>query len=130
MEKRTINPWTWQDKMGYVQAVEVKQTEGTLYCAGQAAVHADGTSSSAAMKIQMKLALQNLEEVISKAGYETKNIVRLNMLTTSTDELLATCFEDFTQWVQKNNVKAAVTAFEVSKLFETLNIEFEATVVK
>jgi len=37
MEKQVINPWQWQDKRSYVQAVEVKQAEGTLYCSGQAA---------------------------------------------------------------------------------------------
>ena len=42
MKKNVINPWTWQEELSYVQAVEVKETEGTLYCAGQAAVHADG----------------------------------------------------------------------------------------
>ena len=46
MEKRVFNPWKWQDERGYVQAVEVKQTGGTLYCAGQAAVNPDGTSSA------------------------------------------------------------------------------------
>ena len=37
MEKRIINPWQWQDQRSYVQAVEVKQAAGTLYCSGQAA---------------------------------------------------------------------------------------------
>ena len=67
MEKRIINPWTWQDQRSYVQAVEVKNVQGTLYCAGQAAVHADGTSSTAPMKDQIIEALHRsivLEEVL------------------------------------------------------------------
>ncbi len=43
-----------------------KQVEGTLYCAGQAAVEADGRSSTADMKTQLLLALRNLEQVISE----------------------------------------------------------------
>ena len=130
MEKKIINPWKWQDARSYAQAVEVKNVESTLYCAGQAAVLPDGTSSDADMKTQMKIALENLEKVISDAGYELKNIVRLNLFTTSTDELLSTCFDAFVDWTEKNNVQTALTALEVSSLYETLKIEFEATVVK
>jgi 2-iminobutanoate/2-iminopropanoate deaminase len=88
MEKKIINPWKWQDERHYIQAVEVKAVQSTLYCAGQAAVHEDGTSSAADMKTQLQLAIKNLEQVISEAGYETKNIVRLNVYTTSHDEFL------------------------------------------
>ena len=41
MEKQIINPWQWQENRSYVQAVEVTQAKGTLYVAGQAAVHAN-----------------------------------------------------------------------------------------
>ncbi|WP_111672743.1 RidA family protein [Algoriphagus litoralis] len=130
MEKRIINPWNWQKERGYVQAVEVKQVEGTLYCSGQAAIGHDGVSSDASMKIQLGQALENLEKVILEAGYECKNIVRLNLFTTSTDELLTTCFTDFISWTKQNQVEAALTAVEVNSLYESLKIEFEAIVVK
>lgn len=94
MEKRVINPWRWQDERGYVQAVEVKNAEGTLFVAGQAAVHADGRSSTDDMKTQLILAIHNLEQVIGEAGYECKNIVRLTVYTTSAAELFA-CFDVF-----------------------------------
>jgi enamine deaminase RidA (YjgF/YER057c/UK114 family) len=129
MEKRIINPWQWQDQRSYVQAVEVKQPAGTLYCAGQAAVHPDGTSSTDDMKTQLILALQNLEQVISEAGYTYSGIVRLNVYTTSSEELF-TCFDIFQDWVAKHGIKQATTLLEVKTLFETLKIEFEATVVK
>lgn len=129
MEKRIINPWQWQDSRSYVQAVEVKQVEGTLYCSGQAAVHADGTSSTDDMKAQLMLAIQNLEQVISEAGYECKNIVRLNIYTTSSAELWPH-FDIFQNWVAKHAVKQTVTLMEVKSLFETLKVELEATVVK
>jgi len=129
MEKRIINPWQWQDQRSYVQAVEVKHAESTLYCSGQAAVHADGQSSTDDMKTQLILALQNLEQVISEAGYECKGIVRLNIYTTSTAELF-TCFDIFQDWIAKHGIKQVTTLLEVKTLFETLKIEFEATVVK
>ncbi|MGN7203765.1 RidA family protein [Pedobacter sp. SAFR-022] len=129
MEKRIINPWKWQDERHYVQGVEVKAVQSTLYCAGQAAVHADGTSSSADMKTQLQLAIQNLEQVINEAGYETKNIVRLNVYTTSHEEFFP-CFEYFGEWIANNSIKQAATFVEVKTLFETLKVELEATVVK
>ena len=129
MEKRIINPWQWQDARNYVQAVEVKNVTGTLYCAGQAAVHADGTSSNADMKTQLLLAIQNLEQVIREAGYECRNIVRLNVLTTSSTELWP-CFDVLQNWIGLHGIKQATTLIEVPVLFETLKVELEATVVK
>lgn len=57
MEKRTINPWTWQKGRSYHQAVEVKNTEGTLYVSGQTAIDDEGVSSNADMKTQLELAI-------------------------------------------------------------------------
>lgn len=130
MQKRIINPWTWQEQLSYVQAVEVKETVGTLYCAGQAAVHADGTSSNADMRTQIGLAIQNLETVINEAGYECGNIVRLTVYTTSSDEFIKNCFDVFRDFVAKHGMKQAVTLLQVVALNETLNVELEATVVK
>lgn len=129
MEKRTINPWQWQNARGYAQAVEVTQAAGTLYCAGQTAIDADGNSSTADMRTQAVQALHNLEQVIREAGYEPRNIVRLNMYTTSSEELFA-CFDVFIAWVAKHGMQQASTVFEVKSLFETLTVEVEATVVK
>jgi 2-iminobutanoate/2-iminopropanoate deaminase len=129
MEKRIINPWQWQNERNYVQAVEVKNAEGTLYVSGQTAISADGKSSTGNMRSQFIETIQNLEKVITEAGYESKNIVRLNIYTTSSAELFE-CFDILQEWVVKNNVKQATTLLEVKSLFETLKVELEATVVK
>lgn len=129
MEKRIINPWKWQDERSYVQAVEVKNATSTLYCSGQAAVLPDGSSSNADMKTQVAQALTNLEQVITDAGYELKNIVRLTIYTTNTEEFWPH-FEIFQEWIARHQVKQATSLMEVKSLFETLKIEFEATVVK
>ncbi len=129
MEKRIINPWKWQDERHYVQGVEVKAVHSTLYCAGQAAVLADGTSSAADMKTQLQIAIENLERVISEAGYEAKNIVRLNVYTTSHEEFLPH-FEFFGAWISGSGIQTAATFVEVKQLYETLKVELEATVVK
>lgn len=129
MEKRIVNPWQWQDERSYVQAVEVKGVTVTLYVSGQAAVFPDGQSSTADMKTQLIQAIQNLEQVISEAGYECRNIVRLTIYSTSSAELWPH-FPIVQEWIAKYDIKQALTFLEVKSLFETLTVELEATVVK
>ena len=129
MEKRVINPWQWQNERSYVQAVEVKQPAATLYISGQTAINGVGQSSTGDMKSQLIETIQNLEQVISEAGYECRNIVRLNVYTTSSAELFA-CFDIFQEWVAKHDIRQTTTLLEVKSLFETLKVELEATVVK
>lgn len=129
MEKRVINPWEWQNERSYAQAVEVKNPQGTLYVSGQTAISADGISSTENMESQIVLALKNLEQVITEAGYECSGIVRLNIYTTSTAELWPH-FNIIQAWVAKHNIQQATTLLEVTSLFETLKVELEATVVK
>jgi 2-iminobutanoate/2-iminopropanoate deaminase len=129
MERKIINPWTWQTERNYVQAVEVKNVQSTLYVSGQAAVHDDGTSSTEDMKSQLIHALKNLDTVISAAGYENKDIVRLTIYTTATAELWPH-FSIFQEWTTKHNVQPSLSLMEVVSLFETLKVEFEATLAK
>ena len=129
MERKIINPWTWQTERNYVQAVEVKNVQSTLYVSGQAAVHDDGTSSNEDMQSQLMHALKNLDTVISAAGYESKDIVRLTIYTTATAELWPH-FSIFQDWTTKHNVQQALSLMEVVSLFETLKVEFEATLAR
>jgi enamine deaminase RidA (YjgF/YER057c/UK114 family) len=129
MEKRIINPWEWQNERSYVQAVEVKNPQGTLYVSGQTAISADGISSNENMESQLKLAIKNLEQVITEADYQCSGIVRLNIYTTATHELWPH-FSIIQDWAAKHNIKQATTLMEVKSLFETLKVELEATVVK
>ncbi|MBB5644863.1 RidA family protein [Pedobacter cryoconitis] len=130
MEKKKSSPWQWQDKLSYVQAVEVKNVQGTLYVSGQAAVHANGKSSNADMRTQLGLAIQNLEKVISEADYDPKNIVRLTVYSTSSDEFIKNCFDLFQAFAAKHGMKQTLTLMQVVALNETLKVELEATVVK
>ncbi|WP_454046136.1 RidA family protein [Chryseobacterium sp. Marseille-Q8038] len=129
MEKRTVNPWKWQKERSYSQAVEVKNVESTLYCSGQAAIDPDGISSDKDMKSQLEQAIANLEELISSAGYKCGNIVRLNIYTTSTEELWPH-FPILQEWIARHKLQQTVTMLEVKGLFETLKVELEATAVK
>ena len=129
MERRIINPWEWQNERSYVQAVEVVKPEATLYISGQTAIDAAGISSTGNMRSQLTDTISNLEKVIDEAGYACKNIVRLNIYTTSTDEFF-TSFDIFQDWVKKHGIKQTSTVLEVKSLFETLKVELEVTVVR
>ncbi len=129
MKKTVINPWNWQDARAYSQAVEVQDVSATLYVSGQTAIDDHGLSSNASMRDQLTWSIQNLEKVILKAGYELENIVRLNIYTTSTSELFQH-FDVMQDWIDLHGIKQASTVLEVSKLFETLTVELEATVVR
>jgi enamine deaminase RidA (YjgF/YER057c/UK114 family) len=112
-----------------VQAVEVKHVESTLYISGQTAISAEGISSNEDMESQLTLALKNLETVISDAGYEPSDIVRLNIYTISMEEL-GLHFNILHDWIGKQSVKHATTVLGVKSLFETTKVELEATLVK
>lgn len=129
MEKKVINPWNWQDQRSYVQAIEVKNYESVLYISGQTAINSEGKSSSADMKTQLIEAISNLEEVLKKANYLPKHIVRLNIYTTSQDELWPH-FSIIQNWITNHNIQTTLTFLEVKKLFETLSVELEVTAIK
>lgn len=130
MEKRVIDPWKWGEQTNSAQAVEVKNVTGTLYCSGQVAIDGNGVPSREEMRAQLIQTLQNLETLITEAGYEVKNMVRLNVYTTSVQEFFATCMDVYVPFIHKHGIKQATTLLEVKGLFATLTIELEATVVK
>lgn len=130
MEKQSFDPWAWGKNTNAVQAVEVKNVTGTLYCSGQVAIDANGVPSNADMRSQLIQTISNLEQLINEAGYTCNHIVRLNIYTTSTQEFFSTCMDVYVPFIQKNGIQQATTLLEVKGLFATLTVELEATVVK
>lgn len=109
MEKRTIDPWKWGEQTNSAQAVEVTNVAGTLYCSGQVAIDSNGVPSNADMRSQLIQTIQNLEQLINEAGYECKNIVRLNVYTTSMQEFFSSCMDVYVPFIQKYGIKQATT---------------------
>ena len=86
MQKRIINPWTWQVQFGFVQANEVQGVQRCLVCSGQTALDADGRPVSVGdMAGQLNKALDNLETVLAQAGFGLSDLVQLNIYTTDMD---------------------------------------------
>ncbi|KEO71685.1 RidA family protein [Anditalea andensis] len=130
MQKKTFDPWAWGKNTNSVQAVEIKNPEGTLYCSGQVALDANGVPSAEDMRTQLVQTIQNLEQLIMEAGYDCGGIVRLNVYTTSTQTFFTTCMDVYVPFLQKYGIQQATTLLEVKGLFANLTVELEATVVK
>jgi 2-iminobutanoate/2-iminopropanoate deaminase len=130
MKKQTFDPWAWGSGTNSVQAVEIKNPEGTLYCSGQVALDANGVPSNGDMRSQLIQTIQNLEQLIKESGYECGGIVRLNVYTTNTNDFFTTCMDVYVPFIQKHGIKQATSLVEVKGLFATLTVELEATVVK
>src|SRR5262245_65925481 len=89
MEQKITNPWTWQDRAGFSQAIEITGAQKVLYCAGQASISDDGKAlHTENMEAQILQCLDNLETVLKSAGYSLSNVVRLNYYNTNVDYFL------------------------------------------
>ncbi|MPR36978.1 RidA family protein [Salmonirosea aquatica] len=130
MQKSIINPWQWQDQLGYAQAIEIPQSTHTLYCAGQAAMDATGQPVETDMSGQINLSFDNLETVLQQANYSLANVVRLNFYTTSIEQFFA-AYGQVMGRLRAVGCAPASTLTEVKALaFPQLLVEIEATAVK
>jgi enamine deaminase RidA (YjgF/YER057c/UK114 family) len=130
MGRRVINPWTWQDQFGFVQALEVTGSERALFCAGQTSSDADGNPVHAGdMRAQLGQALDNLETVLREAGFELSQVVRLNTYTTDVDAFLEAS-EMVTARLAEAGCRPSATLLGVARLaFPEFLVELEATAV-
>lgn len=129
MEKRIINPWTWQDQYGFVQANEVNDARKILFCAGQVSVDEDGNLLHAGdMEKQIDQVFDNLEILLSQAGAELSDVVRISYYTTD----VAAFTEAGPVLANRLNLggcRPATTLLGVASLFHPdCVVEMEATV--
>lgn len=131
MEKRNVNPWSWQDQFAYSQAIEVSGASRILYCAGQTSIDAKGRAIHVGdMRAQVELALENLESVLAEAGFTLGDVTRLNYYTTDVDSFFG-AFEIVAARLAEAGCKPCSTLLGVARLaFPELLIEIEATAVK
>ncbi len=131
MERRIINPWTWQDRRGFVQANEARGAERILFCAGVISVDGDGQPLHAGdMRAQAMQALNNLETILSQAGCALEDVVRLTIYTTEMDAYLAAAPEIRAR-LAAAGCRPASTLLGVARLaMPQLLIELEATAAR
>jgi enamine deaminase RidA (YjgF/YER057c/UK114 family) len=131
MERKMVNPWTWQNGFGFAQGTEVQGGQHLLYCAGQASTDADGATVHADdMAGQINQAFDNLDAVLHAAGYTLADVVRLNYFTTDVDLLLEN-WGVLAGRLAAAGAQPSSTLLGVTRLaFPDWLIEIEATAVK
>lgn len=128
MERRVINPFTWQDQFGFAQAIEASGARRMLFCTGQTATDPAGTPAHPGdMAAQVNMALDNLETLLGHAGFTLADVVRLKIFTTDMDAFLAV-FPAFKARLDHAQCHCAQTLIGVVRLAApTLLVEIEAT---
>jgi enamine deaminase RidA (YjgF/YER057c/UK114 family) len=131
VEQRNVNPWTWQDRYAFSQAVEVTGAERVVYCAGQISVDAGGnTLHPGDMAAQTAQALDNLEAVLGEAGMSMANVVRLNYYVTDVDRFFEGGAQVLAERMAAAGIQPSGTLLGITRLaFPGLVIELEATAV-
>jgi enamine deaminase RidA (YjgF/YER057c/UK114 family) len=130
VQRQTINPWTWQDQFGFVQANAVTDAERTIYCSGQTSMDADGNPvHEGDMGAQLGQALDNLEAVLQESDCGLPDVVRLNYYTTDVEGFFA-AQEVLAARLGEAGCRPATTLLGVSRLaLPPLLVELEATAV-
>jgi enamine deaminase RidA (YjgF/YER057c/UK114 family) len=130
MERKVVNPWTWQDRFAYVQANEVVGARRMLICAGQTAIDAEGRPAHEGdMRAQIELTLDNLETVLKAADFKLSDVMRLNFYATDMDRFFAE-YGAVADRLARAGCRPANTTLGVARLaFPELLVEIEATAV-
>lgn len=128
MERRAINPWKWQDALGFVQAYELGSAKRTLVCSGQTSVDANGAPLHPGdMAAQLKQAIANLETVLIAGGFDLTDVVRLNYYTTDVEAFMQAAAVGMGRLIEAG-CRPASTLLGVARLFHPkLLVEIEAT---
>ncbi len=130
MKKKIINPWTWQDKFGFVQANEVTDVKRTLYTAGIVSVDGDGNLlHKGNMEKQINQVFDNMETLLKQANFELSGVVRFTYYTTDV-QAFGKAAHVLIERLKKADCKPATSLIGVNSLFHPdCVVEIEAVVV-
>lgn len=131
MKKRIINPWTWQDRFGFVQANEVSDATRTLYSAGIVSVDANGNLLHPGdMERQIDQVLDNMETLVDAAGFRLSDVVRFTYYTTDV-QAFSNAGHVLGERLAKAACKPATSLIGVASLFHPdCVVEIEAVLVR
>jgi enamine deaminase RidA (YjgF/YER057c/UK114 family) len=127
VDKSQVNPWSWQEKLGFSHAWRVDGAQSVIFLAGQGPVTADGQVLEGDFESQARLTFENMQEVLRQAGATFDSVVKLTAYFTDISNL-----RDYgrvrNEFIVGNS--PASTALEVAKLaLPGMTIEVEAIAV-
>ena len=90
MEKRTINPWTWQSPYNFSQAWKIDNHRSMVFVSGQASLSPDGEILHAEdFSSQAHVTMKNIKTVLENAGASMRDIVKLGIFLTDMENFPA-----------------------------------------
>ncbi|MFZ8927801.1 MAG: RidA family protein [Pseudohongiellaceae bacterium] len=83
MKREIINPWTWQEALGFVHGNKLENAESLFFLAGQTASNENGEClHQGDMAKQIDQVLDNIDKILEQGDMNFTNVVRLNIFTT------------------------------------------------
>lgn len=90
MKRTTVNPWTWQEALGFVHGNLVEDAGTVFFLAGQTASDENGHCLHPGdMPGQIDRVLENIGTILGQGGMDFSHVVRLNIYTTDFAAMLA-----------------------------------------
>lgn len=88
MNRRQVNPWTWQDQFGFSQAWRVDDARSIVFVSGQGPISPDGELvGEGDFEAQTRQVFENLQTVLEAAGASFDAIVRITVYLTDIGKL-------------------------------------------
>ena len=88
MDKQQVNPWTWQDRLGFSQAWSVRDASQVVFLSGQAPISADGALvGEGDFEAQATQVFDNLRTVLEAAGAGFDSVVKITVYLTDMSRL-------------------------------------------
>ncbi|MDH3838102.1 MAG: RidA family protein [Desulfobacteraceae bacterium] len=130
MKKRSINPWTWQDKFGFVQANEITDVQRMLFTAGIVSVDEEGNLlHEGSMEAQINKIIDNLETILKQSDFKLNDVVKFTYYTTDV-QAFGEASPVLIKRLEEAGCKPATSLIGVKSLFHPgCLVEIEATVL-
>lgn len=89
MKREIINPWQWQEALGFVHGNRVSGADSFLFLAGQTASDEEGNCVCRGnMAGQIDQVLENIGRILTEGGMDFSNVMRLNVYTPDMEAMM------------------------------------------
>ena len=88
MRKQQVNPWQWQNALGFSQAWRVDAATTIVFVSGQAPISPEGQLvGDGDFDAQVRQVFENLRTVVEQAGTTLDSVVKLTVFLTDIGRL-------------------------------------------
>ncbi|AKD57906.1 Rid family hydrolase [Spirosoma radiotolerans] len=130
MNKTVINPWQWQDRLGNARAMENPHASPTLFCAGQAALNANGQPIKGKKAEPFGLCFDNQTTIRHYAGHSLKKVVRLSHYQISVEQIFAVYSEVISRLQAASSLLCSTLIEVKTRAFQQSRVETDTIAVK